>query len=423
MFGCQKYKGIALREEEKKLIHNSTSSEPILRLKAAWELGEFMHTSEESIKNLHILLNDDHIDVRGTAIEALGKIGQINSQAVDIILPFLDIFDESDFCARAAYALGRAGKNAKKAIPRLIKAIDSKEDETIRWPSIWALGEIGLESEEILQALCRGLMDSEGGIRWVSLSALARFGVNAFSVTSEIACLLNDRHQMIRFEAEKVLHLISGKKNWNYQFTERNQEVYLFNHSKFNSDELEKEIYRFGEKGKQYDEGFNNINQFLAHRNISVQGTTAEAIGKLGVENERALDVLIKYLETCAIENKGRTAWAIGWIGQVGVKAVPILRKTIESLAGISHREIEARWAALWALGKIAKSVPGIEIFYVTALKDLESDIRFIAAENLGNLGIFNEQVSSALQIALNDRHYIVRQRACLALEKLNSSI
>jgi HEAT repeat protein len=112
-------------------------------------------------------LGDQDADVRGTAVELLGKIGAFHSEALSILAPQLRREDPGDFRARVAHAFGRAGRNAATALPALLQALSSG-DPHIRFAGLWALGEIGPARPGVLEALTRALEDPAAATHYIA---------------------------------------------------------------------------------------------------------------------------------------------------------------------------------------------------------------------------------------------------------------
>jgi HEAT repeat protein len=95
------------------------------------------------------------------------------------------------------------------------------------------------------------------------------------------------------------------------------------------------------------------------------------------------------------------------------------LVRFMEEVQGITHPEIEARWAALWSFCQVAEDGERKVEIVMPLLSDVESDLRFLAAECLGNSPAFAKPALAHLWQATHDMHVTVRNRALWALSKI----
>src|SRR5262249_35443512 len=123
-------------------------------------------------------LADEHLDVRASAIMALGELG--DSRAIESIMPLLSssettsgVHSGSHVCQIAARALGKFGG---AALPSLIDALGTG-DEVARTYAADALGY--LQNRDAVEALIGALSDPYPAVRWSAAYALGALGDDA----------------------------------------------------------------------------------------------------------------------------------------------------------------------------------------------------------------------------------------------------
>ena len=144
------------------ILNNGDESSEI-REKAAWALGEVWkgHRNSDISTALAVVnYEKDNDDVRASAAEALGKIG--NNAARDSLTQIVTNNDENqDVREKAMYALGRMGK---PAINLLVNVLNDKEGHsTLRNAAAFILGEIG--DQTVVIHLERAVRDKDIDVR------------------------------------------------------------------------------------------------------------------------------------------------------------------------------------------------------------------------------------------------------------------
>jgi HEAT repeat protein len=144
------------------ILNNGDESSEI-REKAAWALGEVWkgHRNSDISTALAVVnYEKDNDDVRASAAEALGKIG--NNAARDSLTQIVTNNDENqDVREKAMYALGRMGK---PAINLLVNVLNDKEEHsTLRNAAAFILGEIG--DQTVVIHLERAVRDKDIDVR------------------------------------------------------------------------------------------------------------------------------------------------------------------------------------------------------------------------------------------------------------------
>jgi ankyrin repeat protein len=136
----------------------------------------------------------------------------------------------------------------------------------------------------------------------------------------------------------------------------------------------------------------------------------AEALGHIG--DPRAVDPLIALLKDPEPFVRVGVARALGHIGDP--RAIgPVVAATHDP----DDPEHYVHWGAIAAFGDLAKDPRAAEQL-IAALKDTDSEVRWIAAEALGNLK--DPRAVAPLTAALQDPNALVRNRAAAALDLMS---
>ena len=170
--------------------------------RAAQALGQLGPGAKEAIPLLVQALQSPSLEVRGFAVDALGRIGlhaQFEAQAaVPAIMAEVDLPKEhinyaplAAFRRLAARALGRIGLGATAAIPVLEKALQN-EDPLYRVQAALALWKITSHPQAVptLQAVLK-LNDSE--VVFEAVLALEQIGPNARTAAPDLMAALAHR--------------------------------------------------------------------------------------------------------------------------------------------------------------------------------------------------------------------------------------
>lgn len=148
------------------------------RRAAANALASIGPKAESSIGALISAFRDDDEEVRGSAAEALIKIGPAS---VPALIDKLN--DERHYVRfRAAYVLGMFGHNAESAISTLIKLLQD-EHPAVRRRAAETLGLIGPGSQDAIPSLSRMLQDEDNDARRFAAQALSRIRSDAREVS------------------------------------------------------------------------------------------------------------------------------------------------------------------------------------------------------------------------------------------------
>jgi len=188
------------------LIEKLHDEQSHVRARSAYVLGRFGDAAKASIPSLIGLLEDEHPGVRRTAANVLGGLG---ADAKDAVPSLCKMLQDEDGDARrfAAEALGRIGPNAKPAVPILIEAMKD-EDRSVRQYAAEALGNIGPGARDAVPTLGAALRDGDIEIRRAAAESLVKLGPDATDAIPALTEMLQDGDSGARGIATEVLERI-----------------------------------------------------------------------------------------------------------------------------------------------------------------------------------------------------------------------
>ena len=164
-----------------------------VRGSAAEALGKI--GSHQAILGLLQALEDEDFDVRWKAAEALGKLG-----LPEAILRLLEALQNEDFCLGVSEAQVLGNLGLPKAIPGLLQAIEDEYFNVLE-SEAQALGKIG--SPEAMPGLLQALTDEDSSVRERAVYALGKLG--SPEATPRLIQALTDKHLLVRWRAAEVL--------------------------------------------------------------------------------------------------------------------------------------------------------------------------------------------------------------------------
>jgi HEAT repeat protein len=214
--GDRKYNGYETRAESAKIIKHlsETSVEEDMwdRLKAQeraidrFRLLEFQASlgqEREAIETLLSLLKDDDSDVRDSASESLGKLGNASVEVLSELLNLLKD-DDSNVRESAAIALGELENATAEVLSGLLNLLKA-DDSDIRFGAVVALGELKNASAEVLSGLLNLLKDDDLNVRFRAGGALVQLGSASPELVSLLLNALKDDDPNVRFDVARVL--------------------------------------------------------------------------------------------------------------------------------------------------------------------------------------------------------------------------
>ena len=145
--------------------------------------------ADDSVAGLIKQLQDDKLEVRLQAADALANLGPDAKEAIPALTAALKGDKEAKVRAYAAFALKKMGAEAKEAVPALTDALKDK-DEEVRSVAADALGQLGADAKSAVPALAEALKDPDSGPH--AAQALGRIGPDAKDALPALTAALQD---------------------------------------------------------------------------------------------------------------------------------------------------------------------------------------------------------------------------------------
>ncbi|WP_293038185.1 HEAT repeat domain-containing protein [Moorena sp. SIO1F2] len=405
-------------------------------LKYRAELGEKDQVIEICLERL----KDNDSDVRSSAVNALGELGNSSDTVVNGLLALLQ--DNDSFVRwRAADALVKLGKGSETVVNGLL-ALLQDNDSFVRWRAADALVKLGKGSETVVNGLLALLQDNDSNVRREAADALVKLGNSSDTVVNRLLALLEDNHSFVRSRAaDALVELGKGSE------TVVNGFLALLKDDR--SDVRSSAADVLGKLGNSSDTVVNGLLALLKDDRSNVRSRAADALGKLGNSSDTVVNHLLALLKDDRSNVRSRAADALGKLGNssdtvvngllallkddrsnVRSRAADALGKLGNSsdtvvnglLALLKHNHSNVRSSAADALVELGKGSETVVNGLLALLKDHRSDVRSSAADVLGKLGNSSDTVVKPLLELLKDNNSNVRREAANVLGKLGNS-
>jgi HEAT repeat protein len=321
---------------------------------------------------MEVLRHDEDSAARGTAAEALGKIG--DPTTVPALVTALE--DEDDYVRmNAVNALESLGHKAKAAVPSLIRVV--KNDEANDWIAAAALGAIDADGIST-PALIEAFADKNPRLRRFAAYGLKRMGRNASSAETALHDGLRDSDRGARIAAATAYWSVSHKA----------------------------------------DEAVGVLrSEIQASDDWAAQMWAADALAEIGPAAKAAVPELIECLTSDTRYVVTSSAKALGKIGPDAVSAVPALTAQLKDSDDHYTRVCIAR--ALWRIKRSDESLPVLHY----ALKNSRDFMAVSqAAETAGEMGPQAKRLVPLLLPLLKDSDPFVRDAATKAIKQTGNS-
>ena len=411
------------------------------------------HTvSHQSVSHILKALNDPDVNVRRTAVEILGRLGE---EDVKVVPALLNCLQDADHTVRrdAIEALGQL--RSTEAVPALIELLESTEWE-LRWAATEAIGRIG--ASEAVDHLLPLLQDSDGYVCRAAVEALGHSGDSR--TIPHLLQAMNSQKPFVQQAAAKALgqvgksmtvpYILNAIKDEEQEFVPKDLEDalrYISDHSvlPFLLEALQDgkpQVRRVavetlghlgaGEAGMHLIPLLQDADEHVRHSTVQVLGTLREknavvpliqalqdekqqirqaAAQALGfMKADEAVSALIESVSVSSSDYLLRQA-AVEALGRIGDSRA--LEPLLEVL---QDREWKARWSAIYALGRIGDE-QALPFLHRCLLEEEDTILRKSAAVTLGQL--HRRESVAALSKGLSDEDWQVRWAAVYSLGQI----
>ncbi|MEG3974426.1 HEAT repeat domain-containing protein [Microcoleus sp. herbarium8] len=375
-----------------------------VRMSAAQALGRLGNASETVINALLLRLKDEDSMVRHEVVQALGGLG--NGSETVICFLVLRLQDESPVVRhQAARALGRLGNASETVINALLLSLQDGE-HSVPFFVVRGLSRFGNVSEALVSALLLRLEDGDKSVRVMAAQALGNLGNASETVISTLLQSLQDGDKLVRCKAVQALGNLGNT-------SESVISALLQSLEDGDEDIRRSAVYALINLGNASETVINAVLLHLADGHKSVRMMAAQALGNLGNTSEAVISALLLSLQDGEDRVRMMAAQSLGNLGNTSEAVI------IALLLSLQDGEEDIRSSAVQALGKLGNSSEAVINALLLCLEDGEDWVRSSAVQALGKLGNTSQEVISNLLLRLEDGKEWVRRQAVEALGKL----
>ncbi len=327
-----------------------------VRGSAAQALGKLGETAQPYIKDIADILKNEKVDadVRGSAAAALGNLGEAAKSYVPELADFLKQEKvAASVRSSAAEALGKLGKSAKPFVKDILDILkDEKVDTMARYDAAEALSKLEEAAKPFVKDILDILKDEKVDTiaRYSAALALGNLEEAAQPYIKDIADILQD---------EKVNAFVRGG--------------------------AAEALSNLGQTARPF---VKDILDLLKEEKVdaSVRSRVAQALGNLGEAAKPYVQDIANIFKNDKLDTNIRSSAALA-LGTLGEAAKPYMQDLADFLKQEKVDTI-ARYSAAEALGKLGKAAKPYVKDILNILKDERVDtmVRYDAAEALSNI-------------------------------------
>ncbi|MBE9186591.1 HEAT repeat domain-containing protein [Microcoleus sp. LEGE 07076] len=367
------------------------------------ELGE----KEAAISALLLRLENGDEDVRMSAAQALGRLGNASEIVISALL--LRLKDEDSMVRReVVQALGGLGNASETVIGFLVLCLQD-EKQMVRHEAARALGRLGNASEIVINSLLLSLQDAEHSVHFFAVRGLSRFGHVSEALVSALLLRLEDGDKSVRVMAAQALGNLGNASE---------TVISTLLQSLQDGDKLVrcKAVQALGNLGNTSESVISALLQSLEDGDEDIRRSAVYALINLGNASETVINAVLLHLADGHKSVRMMAAQALGNLGNTSEAVISAL------LLSLQDGEDRVRMMAAQALGNLGNTSEAVISALLLSLEDGEDRMRMMASEALGNLGNTSEAVISALLLSLEHEHEWVRSSAVQALGNLGNT-
>lgn len=182
--------GPIILSKREQAIAQLSSNDSLVRLKAAYQLGEMGEGGEGAISALISATADPDPDVRSVAAYALGKVdGEGANSVIPILTELLTNDEHENVRYSAARSLGNLGATAADAMPDLMVSVENDPSGAIRSADLKAATQLGVVLDEnAIEIAIHALGDPNWYVR---RNAAAMLAMDPVTTAPKLVALLN----------------------------------------------------------------------------------------------------------------------------------------------------------------------------------------------------------------------------------------
>jgi uncharacterized protein (UPF0147 family) len=325
------------------------------------DLKSVVKKPEDIARKAADILKDEKVDasVRGSAAEALGKLGQAAQPYIPDIANILKDKKVGIYARRsAAQALGNLGQAAQPYIPDILDILkDDKVDINVINSSAEALGKLGQAAQPYIKDIANILKDekADASVRRGAVEALGDLGQAAQPYIKDIANILKDDNvdaSVRRSAAEALGNLGQAAQPYIKDIAN------ILKDEKADASVRRGAVKALGDLGQAAQPYIKDIANILKDEkaDASVRRGAVEALGDLGQAAQPYIKDIANILKDDKVDASVRRS-AVEALGKLGQVAQPYVQDIADILkdkkADADFRSYAA--IALWNIGQAAQ--------------------------------------------------------------------
>ncbi|MBI3462479.1 MAG: HEAT repeat domain-containing protein [Planctomycetes bacterium] len=266
-----------------------------------------------------------------------------------------------------------------RAIPSVVRTLTEDSGVNVRWRAVVFLAHLKSHSEQVVLALAGALKDEDHGVRLQATIAVGHIGEAAAPAVSNLIPMLSTEKGPATDAVENMLE----------RFAAANALVAI------------------GPGARAAIPAFLDV---IKSGDRLLFREAAKAFQRIDPDNTEIVPALVDSLNDSNVRASALSALAI--LGPVAAHAIPAIRDAV------TDPSMRVRVEAAMALANVADDLPtAVPVLMRALAPDCERDVRYSAAEALGEMGPRAALAIPALIGLLNESDYGLAQRAAWSLE------
>lgn len=376
-------------------------------------------------------LHDDDVVVRRVAAETLGALGPEAAPVLDVMIERSVVDPHAPVRYALLWALEQVPWVDLDAVPTFVKVLDDP-DFVAQARAAWAISKVGPDAVEAVPDLVRVASDATRWVdpRWSAVVSLERLGPVAREAARGLEPILGDERADMREAVARTMCVIAPGEEWVIDCVlpcvdDPHQHVRESTAAGFAAAGLARPDVRSALEGLLLDQ-WPAVRRAARDALVALFGAASEvAPPPTDPEHERSVQAFAEFCrERLADDDDRRRGGGAYGAGTLGPYADSLLDVLLPLYA--TDRNLDVRWSAAWAFGRLAERGAGTVPALVRGLRlDLDPDVRAMTAWSLGELardhGDWADVAVAALARALGDHDSLVREEASAALGRIGA--
>jgi HEAT repeat protein len=364
-----------------------------VRQQAVNALQNIPSNSEAILPALTKLYKEDSGQVRLTIVQLAPRFGP---KAMTLLLEAIKDGNPA-IRQQAVWAMQNTGGDLSKYHDAIVALMNDK-DANVRISLINILGRTG---EKGVLRLAAMLKDPAEQVRWQAAQALRNLGKGAIKAIPALAEALHDKNTNVRNHAASALA----------QTGEEGAKVLTSVFSESKDTQLRNPVLHAMLYSQARPHALPLIKLAIHDPDKGVRRFSIQMIPNLG-QTQEVFDILTEAIKDKELDVRVAAAYSLP---SLGPKSLPLLEQGLKSA-----KESQMRQAILQGLVNYNHRSKAMVAPLIECLKDTQPQVRWQAAQVLGNIGADARDALPMLKELVNDTNITVRQQAQAAINRIS---